>query len=82
MSQLLVTDDGFVAAGSADLEPVSYARLHTSIDGIRWADEILPFAGSLSGVARSSSGYLLAGSAGAILQAGKATSYPALPVLE
>jgi hypothetical protein len=82
MSQLLPTDDGFVAAGGFDHLPLVYARLYTSIDGIHWAGELLPFAGSLTGVARSPSGYLLSGSSGVILQAGKATSYPALPVLE
>lgn len=81
LSQVIYTQDGFVAVGTADGD-VSYSRLHTSLDGIHWTDEILATAGGLNGVAYGFNSYFVAGWWGSILKSDKVSFYLNLPIMQ
>jgi photosystem II stability/assembly factor-like uncharacterized protein len=82
LSQVIYSPSGFVAVGAAETDTVDYTRLHTSIDGIHWTDEILPAVGDLNALAYGSNTYYASGSWGIILKSDKVTFYPDLPIYD
>jgi hypothetical protein len=82
LSQVIYTQAGFIAVGSADTDFGSYVRLHTSLDGISWTDEVLYAAGGLTGITQGSDGYYASGWWGSILRSDQVSFYADLPIME
>lgn len=80
-SDVIFTQDGFVAVGYVlvGVGPLTYAHVHTSLDGIIWADQILAAETNLLGITYGAGHYTVVGWFGTILQSDTVTFHPGSP---